>query len=175
LLVFVLNVHLHLPDVLAAASEVKMFCMQQDQTTSGSGRTTRVNKDLANATECLDCTVTFVIESFSTYCFCFKLIHAETPDSTVSARAERVNPFYMMMHSHTNYTFLPPLLAHERMYANPYLYELIGFLEKSSLRWTSDLSLSVGKRFVDKMSKAMFQCGPLVWNALNDKHNNGKV
>ena len=75
-----------------------------------------------------------------------------------------------------NYTFLPPLLSHERMYASHYLYnELIAFLETNGLGWTSDLCSAVGKRFVDGMSKGLFLCGPPVWNALNNKHNNGKA
>jgi hypothetical protein len=176
LLQIVLNEHLHLPDGLVTASEVKMYCMQQEESTSGSGRKARVNKDLANATACLDYTVMFVIESFFTNSFRFKIIPAEAERAAPSARAERVNPFHMMMHSQTNFTFLPPLLAHERMYANHCLYnELISFLEQNSLGWTSDMCSSVGKRFVDNMSKALFQCGPPVWNALNNKHNNGKA
>jgi hypothetical protein len=176
LLAFVLDVHLKLPDVLAATSEVKMFCIQQEESTSGSGRKARVNKDLANATACLDCTVTFVIESFSTYSFRFKLIPVETPDLSSLERAERVNPFQMMMQAQADHSFLPPLLAHERMYSNHCLYnELIGFLGKNNLGWTSDLCCTVGKRFVDNMSKAMFQCGPPEWTALNNKHNNGKA
>jgi hypothetical protein len=176
LLQYVLNEHLNLPDVLVAASQVKMYCMQQEESTSGSGRKKRVDKDLANATACLDLTCMFVVESFSTLSFRFKLISAETPAATARARADQVNPFERMMNMQANYTFLPPLLTHERMYANHHLYnELIVFLQTNGLGWTSDLCSVVGKRFVDGMSKAMFQCGPPVWNALNDKHNNGKA
>ena len=176
LLQFVLNEHLNLPDVLVGASQVKMFCMQQEESTSGSGRKKRVDKDLANATACLDCTCMFVVESFSTQSFRFRIIPAETPAAAAPTRAQQVNPFERMMQSQANYTFLPPLLTHERMYANHCLYnELIAFLELNSLGWTSDLCSTVGKRFVDGMSKALFQCGPPVWNALNDKHNSGKL
>ena len=172
LLQFVLNEHLELPDVLVA-SQVKMYCMQQQESASGSGRKARIDKELANATACLDCTVLFVIESFSTQSFRFKMICAETPAPTAPARAV-LNPFNMMMQSQANYTCLPPLLTHERMYANHCLYnEFIGFLEKNGLGWTGDFSSTVGKRFVDGMSKALFQCGPPEWKALNDKHNNG--
>ena len=60
------------------------------------------------------------------------------------------------------------------MYANHCLYnELISFLENTGLGWTSDFSSTVGKWFVEGMSKALFQCGPPVWKALNDKHNSG--
>jgi hypothetical protein len=179
LLAFVLNEHLKLTGVLAATSEVKMFCIQHEESTSRSGRKARVNRDLANATACLDYKVTFVIESFSTYSFRLKLFPAEAPDPAISARAERVNTFQMMMQAHADISFLPPLLAHERMYANHCLYnELIGFLGKYNLGWTSDMCCTVGMRFVDNnhnMSKPMFQCGPPEWNALNIKHNNGKA
>ena len=44
LLQFVLNEHLEQPDVLSVASEVKMYCMQQQASASGSGRKARVDK-----------------------------------------------------------------------------------------------------------------------------------
>ena len=79
-----------------------------------------------------------------------------------------------MMQSQADYTCVPPLLTHERMYANYCLYnELIGFLENNGLGWTSGFSSTVGKRFVDGMSKALFQRGPPVWKPLNVKRNNG--
>ena len=110
---------------------------------------------------------------YSTHSRRFKIILAETPAPDISVRAT-VNPFNIMMQSQVNYTFLPPLLNHERMDANHCLYnELIGFLEKHNLGWTGAVSSIVGKRFVDIVSKALFQCEPLVWTALNDKHNNG--
>ena len=40
LLQFVLNAHLELPDVLVA-SQVKMYCMRQQESASGSGRNAR--------------------------------------------------------------------------------------------------------------------------------------
>jgi hypothetical protein len=62
------------------------------------------------------------------------------------------------------------------MYANRELYnELIVFLEKHSLGWTKDAACAIGKRFVDGMSKALFQCGPALWKALNNKHNSGAL
>ena len=105
LLQFVLNEHLNLPDVLVGASQVKMFCMQQEESRSGSGRKAHVDIDLANATACLDCTVLFVIESFSTNSVRYKVIHAETLAPAPPARAQRVNPFHMMIQSHANYMF----------------------------------------------------------------------
>ena len=61
LLANVLCEHLELSDVLASTSQVKIFCMQQQESTLGSGRKVRVDKELANATACLDCKVLYVI------------------------------------------------------------------------------------------------------------------
>jgi len=122
LLVFVFNGTLQLPDVLAAASEMKVFCMQQDEitkvTTSGSGRKTRVNKDLGSATVGLACTFTFIIESFSAYSFRFKLISAETPDSINNRKGGESEPILHDDAFADQLHFLPPLLARERMYAD---------------------------------------------------------
>ena len=51
---------------------------------------------------------------------------------------------------------------------------MIAFLEKHELGWTTDRALTDGKRFVDGMSKAFFQCTLSTWKALNDKHNSGE-
>jgi hypothetical protein len=68
-----------------------------------------------------------------------------------------------MMNARANFAFLPPLSNHERIYANHRLYnELIEFLEKQSLGWTKEMASTVGKRFVDGMSKALFEYGPTV-------------
>ena len=48
-----LNEHLELPDVLDVASQVKMYCMEQQESASGSGRKARIDKELANATTCM--------------------------------------------------------------------------------------------------------------------------
>jgi hypothetical protein len=70
--------------------------------------------------------VWFVVESFSTQSFHFKITYAQTPNVASSSRAAQVNPFNLMMQAQTNFTFLPPLLTHEQMYANHDLYyELI--------------------------------------------------
>ena len=133
-----MNCHLNLPNVLVAATQCKMFCMHQEESTSVSGRKKLADKDLANATACLDYTCMFGVESFSTCSFRIKLISAETPAGAARTRAEQVNPFERMMNMQANYTFLPPLLTHERMYANHHLYnELIVFLETNGLGWYS--------------------------------------
>jgi hypothetical protein len=60
------------------------------------------------------------------------------------------------------------------MYANHHAYnQLLDFLEKHELGWIADSSLTDGKRFVEGMSKALFQCTPSTWKAFNNKHNNG--
>ena len=92
----VLCEHLELSDVLALASQVKMFCMQQQESTSRSGRKARDDKELAIATACLDCKVLYVIESVSTHSFRFGIIPAETSAPAASARAT-VNPVNIIM------------------------------------------------------------------------------
>ena len=89
-----------------------------------------------------------------------------TIEHAASSRTQ-VNPFNMMMNAQANYIFLPPLLKHDRMYSNHNLYnELIEFLRKHNLGWTHETASTLGKRIVDGMSRALFQCGPSVWKAL---------
>jgi hypothetical protein len=60
------------------------------------------------------------------------------------------------------------------MYTNHRRYNaLIDLLEKADLGWTTDDAKIVGKRFVEGMSKAFFECTPSTWTILNDKHNVG--
>ena len=74
------------------------------------------------------------------------------------------------MNAQASYVFLPPLMKHDRMYYNHDLYnELIEFLRKHNLGWTLEMVSNLGKRYVDGMSRALFQCGPSVWKALNFK------
>ncbi len=72
LLQTVLNGHLDQPDLLQSMEKVSMLVIKQHDNASGFGRKTRVDKDLANATTCLDMFALFVIESFSTQSFNFK-------------------------------------------------------------------------------------------------------
>jgi hypothetical protein len=81
--------HLDLPNALGTTEQVKMLCMRQQESTSASGRKTRVDQELANATACLDCTVWFVVESFSTQSFHFKI--TSIPNVASSSRAAQVN------------------------------------------------------------------------------------
>ena len=87
----------------------------------------------------------------------------------------RVNAFQVMNHVRDTLVSLPPrLMEHNMMYANHHAYnQLHDFLEKYELGWTADSTLTDGKRFVEGMSKAFFQCTPFTWKALNDKHNSG--
>jgi hypothetical protein len=132
-------------------------------------------KEIANATACIDSKVIFVIELFCTQSFHFKVV-SRTIVEPVASSWSQVNPFNLMMNARVNCVFLPPLLNHERMYANHELhYELIAFLEKHGLGWTKDDACSIGKRFVDGMSKALFQLCPTVLKALSNKHNSGAL
>ena len=62
----VLTEHLDQPDLLATLEKVSLFVIKQHDNISGSGRKTRVDKDMANATACMDMTALSVIEAFST-------------------------------------------------------------------------------------------------------------
>ena len=150
-----------------------MFVIKQHDNISGSGRKTRVDKDMANATACMDMTALSVIEAFSTQYFSFKLTckPAETPQ----ARNLR-NAFEVLKQSQVSYAFLPPRLEHARMYANHDCYNaLLAFLEERQLGWLRDTAKTDGKRFVEGMSKAFFQCSPATWKSLNDSHNRGTL
>ena len=117
---------------------------------------------MANATACLDFHVSFVIESFSTLDFNFKLTSHPTQAHAASCRPV-MNPFVLMRNTQASFVSLPPRLDHQRMYSNHHLYnELLVFLEKHDLGWTGDTASTVGKNFVECMSKAFFQCSPAV-------------
>jgi hypothetical protein len=164
LLQCVLTSHLELPELLSTVEQVKMFCVKQKEFVQAGSSS---KKEIANAIACIDYKAIFVIESFSTQSFQFKLVSQPTIHHVASSRAH-VNPFSLMMNAQANYVFLPTLLKHDRMHSNHDLYnELIEFLRKHNLGWTLETVSTLGKRFVDGMSRALFQCGPLVWKALN--------
>jgi len=166
----VLAIHLNKPDLLNNAESVKMFCVKQQDTVTGSGKKARVDKEMANATACLEYSVSFVIDSFSTNSFYFKIFSLPR-QATVRPV---VNPLQVLMQSRATFVSLPPRLDHQRMHAGHNLQnELLDFLEKHNLGWNSDEASTLGKNFVDGMSKAFFQCTPSVWKALNDRHNIG--
>jgi len=109
----VLNEHLHKLDVLSTSEQVSMFIIKQHGNVTGSGRKTRVDKDLANATPCLDMTVLSVCESFPTQYFTFKI--NSRPTAIPQARSLQ-NAFKIMRRTQTLFDFWPPRLDHIRMY-----------------------------------------------------------
>jgi hypothetical protein len=114
--------------------------------------------------------VVTVITSFSTFSFTFKI----TSRQTAAPSREIINPFEVMRQSHIGYVALPPRINHVRMYASHVGYNmLIDFLEDNKLGWTTSSALTAGKRFVEGMSRAFFECNPSIWKALNDMHNTG--
>ena len=155
-------------DVLARAESLALFCVKKASSISGSGS---CRATLANATTCLDLEVLAVIEAFSIVHFNFKISSLPTAVPLLPT----VNAFDVMRRTQTSFLAAPPRLDHARMYSNHHAYnELIAFLEKHELGWTTDRALTDGKRFVDGMSKAFFQCTLSTWKALNDKHNSGE-
>ncbi len=113
-------------DLLGNAKSGKMFCVKQQDTLTGSGKKARVDKEMADATTCLDYSVSLVVDAFSTHSFHFK-IFSLPKHATVRPV---VNPFEIIMQSRTAFVSLPPRLSHQRMYANHILHnELLSFLE----------------------------------------------
>ena len=152
LLQAVLIGHLDHRDLLQSVEKVSMFVIKQHDNVSGSGRKTRVDKDLANATACLDMFALSMIESFSTLSFNFKL----TSKPTVAPQGRSLlNAFEVLKRTQTTYVCLPPRLEHTRMYANHHCHNaLLAYLEERQLGWTTETVKTHGKRFVDGMSKA---------------------
>ena len=169
LLLHVLVTHLERPTALVTAEHVKMFCSKQEVVTE-SGLSARVEKEIANATGCVDMPVLSVIKAFSTLSFTFKI----TSRPTATASRPIINPFDIMRQTQTAFVSLPLRLNHARMYANHTGYnELIDFMEENKLGSTVVTVNTTGKRFVEGMSMAFFECNPSTWKALNDRHNTG--
>jgi hypothetical protein len=115
-------------DVLVAADEVKMFCVKQQDNITSLGKKSRFEKELANATTCLDLTMMSVIDAFSTLHFAFKI--SSLPTATRPPLPSEVDPFVIMRRTQTVLVTLPPRLVHCKMYANHDAYnDLIAFLE----------------------------------------------
>jgi hypothetical protein len=135
------------------AEGVKMDCTKQEVVTE-SGLHTRVEREVYNATTCMDMAVMVVLKAFSTMTFSFKITSRQTATQSI----ERINPFVVMRQAQTRFISLPPRLGYARMYAGHVDYNtLIDFLEDNRLGWTCDTALTVGKRFVDGMSRAFFE------------------
>jgi hypothetical protein len=115
-----------------------------------------------------------VIDAFSTLNFAFKI--TVKSNASPSAAPTQINAFEFLRRAQVDFISLPPPLLHAKMYANHDAYnDLLAFLEKHELGWTSDTAKTYGHRFIDNMSKAFFHCTPITWTALNDKHNNGAL
>jgi len=126
LLEHVLDVYFKRPEVLATVELVTLMCIRG---------TTRVDRQMANATACLVINVSFVIKLFSTLDFNFKLT-SRPPQAQAASSKPVISPFVMMGNTQTSFVSLPPRLEHHRMYANHHLYnELLVFLEKHELGW----------------------------------------
>jgi hypothetical protein len=165
LLAHVLDIYLKRPEVPATVEHVTLFCVRG---------LVRVDKQMANATACLEFNVSFVIDSFSTLDFNFKLTSLPAQAQASSSRPV-INPFVVMRNTQSAFVSLPPRLDHQRMYSNHHLYnEFLEFLENQDLGWTGDSASTIGKHFVECITKAFFQCNPGVWKCLNDKYKNGK-
>jgi hypothetical protein len=157
LLLQVLVRQLYRPIARVTAEQVKMLCSKQEVVTK-SGLAARLEKEVSNATGCIDMLVLSVI----------------TTRPTASPTRSIINPFDRMLKIQTVYISLPPRLNYVRMYANHDGYNaLIDFLEENKLGWTTHTASTFGKRFVEGISKAFFECNPSTWKTLNDRHNTG--
>ncbi len=67
-----LSSHLNEPDLFSNAESVNIFCLKQQDTVTWLGKKSRVDKEMANATACLDYIVSLVVDSFYTHSFYFK-------------------------------------------------------------------------------------------------------
>ncbi len=118
LLIQILDKNFNRSTALVNAEVINMFCIKQQDTVTGACRNARVDKDMANATACLDMKVMSVIDGFSTLYFSFKI--SSLP--TTSSSQPRTNPFELMRRVHTQFFSLPPRLNHARMYSNHHSY-----------------------------------------------------
>jgi hypothetical protein len=169
LLLQVLVQQLDRPTAVVTAEQVKMFCSKHEVVTE-SGLAARLEKEVANATGCIDIPLLSVITTLSTLAFTCKI----TTRPTAAPTRLIINPFDRMLKIQTAYISLPPCLNHVRMYANHDGYNaLIDFMEENKLGWTGDNASTIGKRFVEGISKAFFECSPSTWEALNDRRNTG--
>ena len=117
--------------IRAIVEKVSIHIIKQQDNITSSRRETRVDKDIANATACMDLSAMSVIESYSTQYFTFKL--TSQPTATPQARS-LVNASNVMRRVQTSFIFLPPRLEYSRMYANHNAYNaLLACLEERQL------------------------------------------
>jgi len=137
-----------------------MFCLKQHDTVTGSGKKSRVDKKMANATTCLDYNVSLLVDSFSTHSFHFKICSLPR-QATVRPV---VNPFDIIMQRRTAFVSLPPRPGHHRMYANHNLYdEFLSFLVIHHLGWSSEDSVTnfreaICRRYVEGIFSVQSLC-----------------
>ncbi len=104
--------------------------------------------------------------------FAFKIVAKSNASS--SSAPSLIDALEYLKRMQVDFLSLPSPLSHAIMYANHDIYnDLLAFLEKHELGWTTDTARADGHRFIEGMSKAFFQCTPAIWGDLNDKHNNG--
>jgi hypothetical protein len=117
LLHHVLVDHLDHPTALVTAEVVKLFCTKQEVVTE-SGLTARLEKEVANATGCMDMIVMSVVKAFSTMSFSFKIW--SRPTSAPSR--PQINPFDIMRQTQIGYISVPSRLTHVRILGStPYM------------------------------------------------------
>jgi hypothetical protein len=98
----VLDEQLNQPNFLANAEKASFLIIKQHDNVSSSGRKTHVDKDLADATTCMDMSALSVIASFSTEFFNFKVT---SQSSAVSQARNLQNAFEVLRPVHTSYVF----------------------------------------------------------------------
>jgi hypothetical protein len=103
-------------DVFCGGYEVKIFCDKQQDNITSLGKKTRVEKEMAKATTCLDLRVMSVIDALSTLHFMFKI--SSLPSATPPPLPNRVDPLVSMWRTQTTFVTLPHRLVHRRMCAN---------------------------------------------------------
>ncbi len=137
-------------DALARAESVALYYVKKPSNISGAGS---CRATLANATVCLDLEVLSVIDAFATLHFTFNIASLPSANPVLAT----INAFDLIRRAQTSFLAVPPRLDHAKMYSNHHAYnDLIAFLEKHELGWTTDRALTYGKRFVGGMSKAIF-------------------
>ena len=83
---------LYRPTALATGEVVKIFCTKQEVVTE-TGIAARIEREIANATTCIEMYVMTVITSFSTFSFAFKI----TSRPTAAPSRASINPFEVLM------------------------------------------------------------------------------
>jgi len=124
----VLVEHLHRHTALTTTEVLNMFCTKQEVVIE-SGLNVHIEREIANATACIEMIVMAVVKAFSTLSFAFKI----TSRPTATPSSARKNTCEVMRQIQIGYTSLPSRLFHARMYANHIGYNaIIDFLEENT-------------------------------------------